>query len=542
MVQRKKAIEQHLQRNESPLKDRIRIFYQQGSVAIGATIKAKFRDEGFDIDIIVELDVDEIKPAEALDLLYEAMRGNPGSRYYDCTERQTRCVTVHYKDGMHLDLSPSILLDPHDLRKSYIFHSKLEESRSEDKYILTNSYAFAEYYNERCPVDQQFIEEYSNRVRAFDQMLLQEADSVPVPDHFTYVGGKSAVTVALQLLKRNRNLQWRQRQGRMPASVMLSCLALEVAEAGRSISNNLKITATHVLKRLLDARNEGELIFVENPRCQGDCFTDRWPKTPDDQNLMIKDMQKFISQLDIVLDEQRSFKDRTMKLKAMFGEVVGQQVEREFEDEIGKRVKSGEHYLGKTGGILATPTSASATPAAPPNTFYRAKNLALLRGHSVPPLPLQAQVSAMAQRWPQFQVSRPGDQLVIWSGDLQGLERSFHITIEYGTPKQDDQEMYRLMPVVRVQCPSLVLNSEAEEESPLPHVYPDKDNDYRLSPLSPLCLFDPRADEWNHSMKIANTTIPWTARWLACYEIWEATGRWVGGGHHDGPEEANHDA
>ena len=36
--------------------------------------------------------------------------------------------TVYYADGMHLDLSPSVLLDERDPRRSYIFHSKLELS------------------------------------------------------------------------------------------------------------------------------------------------------------------------------------------------------------------------------------------------------------------------------------------------------------------------------------------------------------------------------------------------------------------------------
>jgi hypothetical protein len=41
MCQRKATIETHLEREGSPLKGHIRLFYQQGSVAIGATIKAK---------------------------------------------------------------------------------------------------------------------------------------------------------------------------------------------------------------------------------------------------------------------------------------------------------------------------------------------------------------------------------------------------------------------------------------------------------------------------------------------------------------------
>jgi len=32
------------------------------------------------------------------------------------------------------------------------------------------------------------------------------------------------------------------------------------------------------------------------------------------------------------------------------------------------------------------------------------------------------------------------------------------------------------------------------------------------------------------SMLIADTTVPWTAEWLANYEVWLATGEWHGGG------------
>lgn len=374
MAQRKAAIERHLQRDTSQLKDLIRLFYQQGSVAIGATIKAKFRDEGFDIDIIVELLINHLSPAEALNLLYDAMRGESGSRYYDCTIRQSRCVTVYYADGMHLDLSPSVLLDTSDPRRSNIFHSKPEDPRSEDKEILTNSFGFAKAYNERCPVEQIFAKEYGRRVRENDTdlaMMMKDADSLPMPEHSTELGGKSAVTVALQLIKRNRTIRWRGRNDRrMPASVMLSSLTYEVAEAGRSIGENLRIIATHILNRLEQARRDCQLIVVENPCCAGDFFTDRWPQNSVDQELMIEDMQLFLRQLSIVLDENLSLNDRSNALELMFGETVTQQVIKELADEEGKRIRSGQHFLGAAGGILSAPSSALSKPTGRPNTFY----------------------------------------------------------------------------------------------------------------------------------------------------------------------------
>lgn len=51
----------------------------------------------------------------------------------------------------------------------------------------------------------------------------------------------------------------------------------------------------------------------------------------------------------------------------------------------------------------------------------------------------------------------------------------------------------------------------------LPHVYDDC-----------LCLYTP--GQWDRSMQIATTIIPWTAEWLFHYELWKATDHWVGGG------------
>lgn len=142
---------------------------------------------------------------------------------------------------------------------------------------------------------------------------------------------------------------------------------------------------------------------------------------------------------------------------------------------------------------------------------------------------LNAQLEAMSRRWPHIRaISKIAPHSVAWFGYLKGLERRYSIRIDYGLPIGVGKEPFRIMPVVRVWQPSLKLNPCAAEEAPLPHVYFQKQHPQ----LSPLCLFDPATNQWNPSMLIADTTILWTARWLACYEIWEATGRWVGGGRH----------
>ena len=47
-----------------------------------------------------------------------------------------------------------------------------------------------------------------------------------------------------------------------------------------------------------------------------------------------------------------------------------------------------------------------------------------------------------------------------------------------------------------------------------------------------LCLYQPRTGEWNSTMLLSETIIPWTSEWLFHYEIWLAIGEWCGGGTH----------
>ena len=82
-------------------------------------------------------------------------------------------------------------------------------------------------------------------------------------------------------------------------------------------------------------------------------------------------------------------------------------------------------------------------------------------------------------------------------------------------------------PQVQVLSPVLEKRPEDPEE-PIPHHYFNLGN-----PSHPiLCLYDPRKKEWAPSDYIAETILPWTINWLACYEGWRATGEWRGGGSH----------
>jgi hypothetical protein len=52
-----------------------------------------------DVDVIIELDVaPDSPPTVMLELLFEAINGDPDSRYHGMVTQNSRCVTVKYTD------------------------------------------------------------------------------------------------------------------------------------------------------------------------------------------------------------------------------------------------------------------------------------------------------------------------------------------------------------------------------------------------------------------------------------------------------------
>lgn len=78
----------------------------------------------------------------------------------------------------------------------------------------------------------------------------------------------------------------------------------------------------------------------------------------------------------------------------------------------------------------------------------------------------------------------------------------------------------QMRPEVFVEHPAL----KKRGDSRIPHLYDHK----RLK----LCLWLPGQGEWTSAMWIADSVLLWAAEWLFFYEIWYATGEWLGGGAH----------
>ena len=379
-VERYEAVNAWIERDGSLLKDRVELFYAQGSMAIGATIASRLRTDEFDIDVVAQLDLPQnVSPKVALDLLFEAIRGESGSRYYRMAERRTRCVTVNYADDMHLDVTPAVRMGGTPERQSMIFHDRAEAPQEPSYPLIANPYGFAEWFKLNTPNDQAFADIFEKRAWEYEEalrILAEKAESEPVPSQEPAFR-KSKAVIVLQLLKRWRNVQYDARSGRKPPSIMFAKLIADAANHTDRLSEELLHQARHMLEVFRRCQELGRLVHVANPVCAEDVLTDRWPGTLLDQAIFIGDLEHLVRQIERLI-EGCDLGEMQKIMTGLFGEAPTGEAFRSFNEKVGGMVRDGQsrHRTGAGGLVLpgaasaiATSTAARATPG---HTFYGA--------------------------------------------------------------------------------------------------------------------------------------------------------------------------
>jgi hypothetical protein len=133
-------------------------------------------------------------------------------------------------------------------------------------------------------------------------------------------------------------------------------------------------------------------------------------------------------------------------------------------------------------------------------------------------LTLDEQRRRVQRAFPRFGVERRNGALVI-RGTVQPtvLNNTYVVRIVYAPGD---------VPKAYVESPPLRSRGDG---APIPHVYA---SDEGPRP----CLYLPGSGEWTNRKSLATTVIPWLILWLYYYELWLATGEWLGGGAHPSPQ------
>ena len=128
-------------------------------------------------------------------------------------------------------------------------------------------------------------------------------------------------------------------------------------------------------------------------------------------------------------------------------------------------------------------------------------------------VPIPVQIKSLANEFPNGEVKSQTLRRLKWEMDIvpSPNSSSYRIRIDYtiGTPPK----VYVIEPAVLKKANGATL---------LPHVFDTEEQR--------LCLFYGRIGEWDSSMFLSRTIVPWASEWLYFYELWVITGEWLGEG------------
>jgi hypothetical protein len=349
-----RALCQHVDRDGSPLHNKVTECYPSGSFATGTAIASRVAKNQHDVDVVIELAVDPLAiPEVILGLLYEAINGEEGSRYHGMVTQNSRCVTVKYDDGTTVDLMPVARIAGQPERAGHLFHFKTETGETVRK--LVNPWGFADEFNKRVKFDPVFYNLFKGRRLLVEGVLLEKAETQPMPDHAP-IEEKSPRVVAIQLIKRARDVAFRVRDKKMrkPPSVVIAAIALDAGPVHPSLVDEVISVIEAVRIKLRERTSERGTVQVFNPAYGPDEFTDRWPESYDAQTIYDADLRRLIVDLHRLKNGNLSMAEKTELLKRVFGESAASYAIESYLDVQRHEMEAGRLRIGQRGKVLGS--------------------------------------------------------------------------------------------------------------------------------------------------------------------------------------------
>jgi len=269
--------------------------YPQGSFALGTVVKPLASDE-YDIDLVCELEGYTDTPTHVKQIVGDRLKQN--STYRSILEEMNRCWRLAYAGDFHMDTLPAKPDEDRGRTAILIPDKELEDwSQSDPKgYVL--------WFRERMSAQFNL-----NRI-AIAKSLNKEVEEVP--DHKV----KTTLQQAVQLLKRNRDIQFADNPENKPISIVITTLAGYSYRNQDDLFSAIVSIATEMPNHITKV---GDELWVANPVNPDENFADKWQDHPDRKKAFFDWIENLQNQL-AVLEVASTLDDVEVVLKQLFGE------------------------------------------------------------------------------------------------------------------------------------------------------------------------------------------------------------------------------
>ena len=233
----------------------------QGSMNLGTTIRPLTDDDdGYDIDLVCLLEDPNLTLTEIKNTVGKRLKES--ARYASkIDEEGKRCWTLHY-DGFHMDVLPCVPRHGYFIKPT-LTEIKLTHKVGPMQYIpkYSNPYQYQQWFEERMKSVLTSARE------AYARTLRCSVDDVPM------YAVKTPLQKAIQLLKRHRDIFFKDDDTNAPISIIITTLAAHAYNGEVDLYEALR-RITREMPNYIERRN-GK-YWISNPTIADENFADKW--------------------------------------------------------------------------------------------------------------------------------------------------------------------------------------------------------------------------------------------------------------------------
>lgn len=346
------AVSTWLSKDGSPVRLLNPYIYPQGSLLLGTTAKP-LRQAEFDLDIVCQLGVRRPShPGVVYGLIWDRM--SDSGVYRPMLKRLPRCIRLEYSGDFHLDIVPAIP----DLEAggTCILVPDLDADLSldhpeNDEWKPSNPQGYAEWFEGRC-VEHVWMEKYA----------AAQVDPVPAQEP---IHAKPALKRSVQLFKRWRDVEFKDRPKLAPPSIILTTLSAHLYR-GHGL-------CTDALRTILDSTvawiESGHPICLKNPRNDKEGICEKWEDNPESFRAFANSVTAFRDRWERLL-RTRGIPEIEDELAELFDEAPVQWAVKELTQRRVIQTRE-KRMLGVQPGVGALGTMAAGCGLlVRPNTFF----------------------------------------------------------------------------------------------------------------------------------------------------------------------------
>ena len=311
--------------------------FPQGSFRLGTVIKPLTDEDDYDIDLVCKVNKNFSNAKELKNEVGQALKDS--ERYSKMLDKEgKRCWTLKYSDlaQYHMDILPAVEDATYDRDRKLKITNKDEITGIYD-FTTTNPESYFEWFNSRQQEEKR---------RLLEKMAIQNNKNIEdVPEYKI----KTTLQVALQIIKRYRDIKFQDNMDNKPISIILTTIMAQIYSGENNVYELIKKFSSRY-NEYITIKNGVE--WVENPVNSDENFADKWQIYPERKLAFLQ----FMSNLkdDIINNAfiiSGNIFDEADSYKKMFGENIVKKAYAGIGEKAKKLRENGNMYVSREGTI-----------------------------------------------------------------------------------------------------------------------------------------------------------------------------------------------